>query len=371
LNRMPVCDFRIDENIHIVFDQLRQCLPQTEFKNDVIQGLCDAYHEGHFFHHAFALWFSKLFSQYGIVLFDASDPRIKPLIQKVFELELVNNLCTFSIEQTNFKLKQMHFSPQIEIIPDRPQIALLKDGRHSLQRKGKEFVNLYNGQVLTENELLSCPECLSPKAALRPLVQDFLFPTVATVAGPAEIAYWSQLKQSYQAFKLTMPVVVPRCGFTLVENKIQKYFKRFSTSAVQYIIDPTATVRSIRREHTPDDIRTSLEQLYANLDVSWRALQKAAGSIDVELNKRVEKTKNSCLHHISSMEQYITNTIQQKNEFLSRQLDAIKNHLIPEGMLQERQISIVNYLVRYHWEVMDRIMSETNPFKFEHKILEL
>ena len=77
-------------------------------------------------------------------------------------------------------------------------------------------------RVLAESE----PEKLSPNALLRPVVQDFLLPTVAYVAGPAEIAYFAQSEVVYLELLGRMPVMLPRAGFTLVDAKAAKLLRR-------------------------------------------------------------------------------------------------------------------------------------------------
>ncbi|MCX7606038.1 MAG: bacillithiol biosynthesis cysteine-adding enzyme BshC, partial [Bacteroidia bacterium] len=54
------------------------------------------------------------------------------------------------------------------------------------------------------------PERLSPNVLLRPLYQEWLFPSVAYVAGPAEVAYWLELGPVFEAFGIPMPVIYPR-----------------------------------------------------------------------------------------------------------------------------------------------------------------
>ncbi|MEL3933652.1 bacillithiol biosynthesis BshC, partial [Aeromonas enteropelogenes] len=54
-----------------------------------------------------------------------------------------------------------------------------------------------------------------------PLMQEFLFPTLAFIAGPGEIAYWAELKEAFSLFGYAMPPVVPRLNMTLVERSIQ------------------------------------------------------------------------------------------------------------------------------------------------------
>jgi bacillithiol synthase len=370
-DRLPVCQLVLEENVEKVIFEFEQRTPPTEFKIDVLQSLRNYYHPGQFFHLAFAGWFSKLFSQYGIVLFDSSNREFKTAILPLFEEELVKNLCSSSIEFMNTKLERMGYKPQIEIIKYRPQVAILKNGRHSLKRSGADFVNLQNNEVITAAELLSLPEILSPKAAFRPLVQDFLFPTVAYVGGPAEIAYWAQLRSAYEAFNLSMPVVIPRAGFTLLEPKIKKYLSRFEISPVEFIADSSHALQQINRKMIPTNIVDNIDEMRSEMDVRWNSLEKAVIEFDPNLQSGFEKTKSNCFHYIDLLEKNIVTSIKNKSEIASRQTDAVFHSLLPNNSLQERQLNILNYLIRYDWSIIDRIVDEISPFKFEHKIVEL
>src|SRR3989449_8565111 len=71
------------------------------------------------------------------------------------------------------------------------------------------------------------PENFSPNALFRPVVQDYLLPTVACIAGPAEISYFAQSEVVYQDLLGRMPVMLPRAGFTLVDAKANKLLRRY------------------------------------------------------------------------------------------------------------------------------------------------
>jgi bacillithiol synthase len=370
-DRLPVCQIILEENIEKVIFEFEQRTPPTEYKVQVLQSLRNYYRPGQFFHLAFAEWFSKLFSQYGIVLFDSSDREFKRAMLPLFEGELVQNLCSSSIEFMNMKLENMGYRPQIDITMDRPQVAILKNGRHSLKRSGADFVNLQTNEVITVQELLSIPEILSPKAAFRPLVQDFLFPTVAYVGGPAEIAYWAQLHSAYEAFNLSMPVVIPRAGFTLLEAKIKKYFNRFEISPMEFIADSSHALQQINRKMIPTNIVDNFEQMRSEMDIRWNSLKKAVIEFDPNLQPGLEKTKSNCFHYIDLLEKNIFTSLKNKSEIASRQTNAVIHSLLPNNSLQERQLNILNYLIRYDWSIIDRIVDEIIPFKFEHKIVEL
>ena len=68
-------------------------------------------------------------------------------------------------------------------------------------------------------ELAAQPERLSPNALLRPVMQDYILPTVAYIGGPAELAYLAQSRVIYDELLGRMPVVLARSGFTLLDAR--------------------------------------------------------------------------------------------------------------------------------------------------------
>ena len=65
------------------------------------------------------------------------------------------------------------------------------------------------GAVLARR-LAAAPEDLSPNAALRPLVQDAVFPVAARVLGPAEWEYHRQLQAGFRVLDLPFAPALPR-----------------------------------------------------------------------------------------------------------------------------------------------------------------
>jgi hypothetical protein len=58
--------------------------------------------------------------------------------------------------------------------------------------------------------LAEAPASLAPNAALRPLVQDAVFPVAASVLGPAEWEYHRQLQAGFRILDLPFPPALPR-----------------------------------------------------------------------------------------------------------------------------------------------------------------
>ena len=77
----------------------------------------------------------------------------------------------------------------------------LGDERLALIRDGTQFVTRDGAHRWSKEELYHLagehPERFSNNVLTRPLMQEYLFPTLAFVGGPGEIAYWALLGQAF------------------------------------------------------------------------------------------------------------------------------------------------------------------------------
>jgi bacillithiol synthase len=233
--RVPMSEIILDESIYSVLQVLQTWTPDSEFKNDLLEQVSNCYGPGCHFVSAFARLFSHLLQDLGVILLDASDPQLKQLARPILQKELAEFTSVSAMMRTNEELLQNGYHTQLAVHPSRPHLFLLEHGRHSLEKEGDRLRNMHSNVTYSIAELLQQTERTSPKAALRPIVQDWLLPTIAYVGGPGEIAYFAQLKQVYADFGIPMPVVAPRAGFTLVEPKIQRHLDKFSLDSVDVI----------------------------------------------------------------------------------------------------------------------------------------
>lgn len=74
------------------------------------------------------------------------------------------------------------------------------------------------------------PERFSNNVLTRPLMQDSLFPVLASVLGLGEIAYWAITRDAFGVLEMQMPILLPRMSFTLVEPGVEKHMLKYELS---------------------------------------------------------------------------------------------------------------------------------------------
>jgi len=90
--------------------------------------------------------------------------------------------------------------------------------RRHITKKGRFFA--IKDALFTQDEIdekiETNPHCFSTDAKARVLLQSFLLPTMAYVAGPCEREYISQLNEYFSFYNLPMPKIVPRLSVTMI-----------------------------------------------------------------------------------------------------------------------------------------------------------
>ncbi|RPI05965.1 MAG: bacillithiol biosynthesis cysteine-adding enzyme BshC, partial [Zetaproteobacteria bacterium] len=228
---MPA-NLRLGPAIDDTLKRLRDALPATEFADALHEALTRAYAPDRSLSEAFARWMTHLLGDTGLVLVDAADPGLKRLAAGVFRRELEEAPRTSAaILDVSRSLRSAGYPAQIEARPDGVNCFLLQDGRRALARDSAGFALRDTGEIVPAATLhriaRETPERFSPNVALRPVVQDTLFPTLAYVAGPGELAYFAQLRPVYDLFGVPMPAVVPRATLSLVDPRSARLLERF------------------------------------------------------------------------------------------------------------------------------------------------
>lgn len=232
--------------------------------------------------------------------------------------------------------------------------------------KGRFMLPEEDGQTIAPEEMLAvletAPERFSPNVALRPVVQQALFPVAAYVAGPGEIAYWAQLKPVFDHHGITMPVVWPRSRAVMITHK-----ERRRLTACRLTVDDLAQPEEMLLYRALDaDAPTPLSGTLAHhrtaVDSELAALVKelgaTAGPNAVALAEEMRR------HAARGFERIGGNLVRgdtRRIEETKKRLTVLRNRLAPFGKPQERVLSPFNYLLSQGLGFVDRLLNELDP----------
>lgn len=171
-------------------------------------------------------WFARqmleLFGEEGLVVLDPMEPGIRrlaaPALARAAE-ELDRVLAALADGEA--AVRALGLRPQMRMAPDDLHLFRYEGGRRLALRREGERATTRAGEwsaALADlpGAIRSEPERFSPGAALRPLVQDWLLPSLAQVVGPGEAAYLPEVRPAYGAIGLEPPLWAPRLATTVV-----------------------------------------------------------------------------------------------------------------------------------------------------------
>lgn len=360
--------------------ELEAALPHSEFKAPLIEQLRDMARESQSLSDMFARILSRLFGKEGLVLLDADDaalrrieaPMFKQLIERNDELEK-------AYLQAAAQVKSLGYSPQADVVQGSANLFIFQadrgDERTLLHKKGGLFQDRKETVSLTKEELLSLadsrPEQFSNNVLTRPLMQDYLFPVLATVLGPGEIAYWALTGEAFRTLGMEMPIIVPRMSYTLIEGTVAKHMLKYELS----FADIMERFEERKEQWLKQQDGLSIEKRFDDAKHSFMQMYKPLLDLAASVQPGLAKLGDTNMQKIAEQIEYMgAKTVDAYNkqfEASIRQLDRIGLSIKPAGKPQERVLNMVAYWNRYGLNWLDKLLEAPYSRTGGHEIVYL
>jgi bacillithiol biosynthesis cysteine-adding enzyme BshC len=358
------------EGLQDVITELKTILGDSEKSNELIQLFEKAYINHPNLADATRYLVNELFGEYGIVILDGNDPELKQLFKKEFEKDLFENTSAQLVNKTIEELK-LNYSAQVT--PREINIFYKEKGlRERIEKKENDFAVVNTEIKFTEQELKTIvettPEKLSPNVVLRPLFQQKILPNIAYVGGPGEIAYWLEYKTLFDAYKIHLPILMPRNFVMFIDKGTQNKIQKLNLTIEDIFKHGEELVKAfIKTLH--DDI--NLEEAKTQLTSIYASVLETVSAIDKTLVGTTEAEKQKAINGLVTIEQKINRALKQKSETDINQIWAIKEKLFPKNTPQERYDNFSMYYSKFGKEFIENLMKELtyNLENFEYTIL--
>ncbi|UCD96707.1 MAG: bacillithiol biosynthesis cysteine-adding enzyme BshC [Candidatus Bathyarchaeota archaeon] len=365
---LPLSHVALDkEKMKTMLTAIGDVSPETEFKAKLLEEIqeliADSLTVGDFYSKIMI----NLFGDNGLILVEPH--YFRRLMCPIFE-RLVRRPteCTRILNDAGMQLRRLGYSPRIHKRPDICNFFFIND-------EGKRERVAYNGQFVTATQVFSQKELLdvldtdpsrfSANAVIRPVTQDLLFPTFAYIAGPNETAYLAQLKPIYDFFAVEMPVVVPRFGVTIVERKVSKVLEKYRVG-IQDLRNPEKFLKDLAKE----ELDGVFKPFKSEVAKSIAEVTQRAESIDPTLTGSCTLAQGRILKSIDALENKLASRLKEQNTLIKEQIAKAHDNIFPRGQLQERQINILEYLIKFGREFLRVVFENLRDADYgEHRVI--
>jgi bacillithiol biosynthesis cysteine-adding enzyme BshC len=271
----------------------------------------------------------------------------------------------------NRELAAAHYHAQVHFEAETSLFFLFENGeRVNLKYRNGEYTAAKD-RKLTAADLAARAETLSPNALLRPVLQDYLFPTVAVVGGPAEIAYFAQSEVLYRHLLGHMPVSLSRAAFTLISPRVGKLLQRYKLSVESTWASEETLHQRIAAQLVPAGVTTAIDSVQTDLNQSLEAVRKALSAYDPSLVAALENSERKMLYQLRKMERKIGREAIRRHERAGQEAAVLHHQLYPHQHLQERFYSMLPFLAAYGEDVIPRLLDHVRLDCPDHQVLVL
>ena len=347
-------------------------LAQTEFSSEVLDTIFAAYREGTSVVDAFARSMAVIFHGTGLVFANPEVPELKSLVVPLFRRALTDFARTTEIVNAASSLLEPAYHAQIRARPTNLYMNC-SIGREGIVPNGEGCVLHPSGRNVAfadlERLLSVSPEAFSPNVALRPMVQDTLFPTIAYVAGPGEVSYFAQLKGLYDWAGVPMPVIFPRASITVVESKVHRVLDKYGIDVADMGRDLDRLFQRLVLSAT--GVEAAFEEAVGNLGKMMHELRSEIEIVDPTLSATSEAAKSRMLKELGKLRGRVVRSVKRMHEVQHAQLGRVRQNLYPDGKLQERTLPTLYFLNRYGPSFVQRISDRLSLNVCSHQIIRL
>jgi bacillithiol biosynthesis cysteine-adding enzyme BshC len=357
-------------------DQLSKTI-ETEFgKSDnaeYLKGLFKvAYLEHETLAEATQFLANELFGDYGLVVLDADDGRLKSKFSKEIKNDLVYHTAFRQIEKQSDKLSKLGYGLQVN--PREINLFYLHEKIRSRIVQKDEYYHVLDTDIkFTETELLDSvnqhPERFSPNVALRPLYQEVILPNLAYIGGGGELAYWLELKSYFEAEQVTFPSLVLRNSVLLYSDKTSSKLNKLGTKIQDLFLSPDQLEAQHTKKISKIDIDFSKQK--QALEKQFEDLYELAKKTDESFYGAVAAQEKKQKNGLDHLEKRLLKAQKRKLKSENERVLELQQMLFPKQSLQERSLNFSEIYIDYGERLIPKLIEELDPFQMKFLCLEL
>lgn len=315
---------------------------------------------------------NELFKDYGLVIIDANNAKLKSLFVPYIEKELEHQTSFRKVSETNKALEKVDESYKIQVNPREINLFYLDESlRERIVFEDNTYKVVNTDITWSKSEMLKhlheVPERFSPNVIMRPLYQEVILPNLCYIGGGGELAYWMQLKAYFEAVDVPFPILLLRNSVLIKTEKQDRKLEKLNISNTDIFLKRHSFINKKVREISNIDLSFTPQK--EHLKAQFEALYKLAEQTDKSFVGAVKAQEVKQLKGLEHLEKRLLKAQKKKlSDEVSRMTD-IQNELFPNGSLQERNANFSEFFLEYGEDLIPKLIENLEPLRSEFLVL--
>ena len=325
----------------------------------IVAALRESYRAGESYGSAFARLFTRLLAGTGLVLVDPLDDELHAIAQPLLAgaagraAELNQALL-----ERGQALQRAGYHEQVRVTPDSTLLFLLEGSRRTVLHRSENGF-LVGARRAGPEEMLeriaAHPEQFSANVLLRPVMQDYLFPTAVYFAGPSEIAYFAQAAVVYEKLLGRSTPVLPRLSATLIGPAMSELLERYSLGFCDLFHGNQQVSELLASRVLAPELRQSLQQTREALEENLQGVEAELQKLDPTLADAAARSRRKMLYQLGKIGSKAARAELRRNPQLAQDACRVLTELFPHKELQERVLPGIYFLAQYGPELVSKL----------------
>jgi bacillithiol biosynthesis cysteine-adding enzyme BshC len=372
----PVSTVKFGAEIESVVAAAAELMGETE----ATSFLRESYRLGETFGSAFARLFARLFADWGVILLDASDPDLHAIAEPIYRsaIERAGQL-EIALQARGKALESAGYHQQVKVTPSSTLVFALHNGaRVPVQRReaGSSQIEFVIGEEsVSQPELLrriaAEPQNFSANVLLRPVLQDYLLPTLAYTGGSAEVAYFAQAAVVYEALAGRVTPIISRFSATLLEAKPQALLERYHLALSDLFHGPEALRQTLASRVLPQELQQAFDGAETKLENSLAEIRGALARLDKTLVDSATHAGEKMRYQLGQLRSRAARSEVRQAEILGRHAELLSHSLYPDKALQEREIAGICFVARQGMQLLRELYNGIQLECLDHQVIAL
>ena len=204
---------------------------------------------------------------------------------------------------------------------------------------------------------------------MRPLYQEFVLPNLCYIGGPAEIAYWLQIKPVFDNEKITFPLLLSRCSALIISKKTIKKFKKYDLGIEEiflseHLLKNKLITKFSKHKLDFSDLKNLLKIQFSKLkDISKNTDKSFIGALSAQEKKQI--------NGLTKLEKRLINSEKRiYSEKISRVMNLL-SEVFPDGKFQERHLNFSDFYKDLGQDFIINIKDNLDPLNQKFTIIEI
>jgi uncharacterized protein YllA (UPF0747 family) len=199
------------------------------------------------------------------------------------------------------------------------------------------------------------PGQFSANVLLRPVVQDYLFPTAVYFGGPSELAYFAQAGVVYEKLLGRTTPVMPRLSATIVSPAMSNMLTRYRLSFGDLFHGSEQVCELLASRVLAPGLQEALRQTRESLKSHLEELRGELQTLEPTLVEATARSERKMLYQLSKIGAKAARAELRRNQALTEDAHRVLTEVFPHKELQERVLPGIYFLARYGPELITEL----------------